>query len=99
MTVAVGQAAFGIGDVDTNLRTVDGLVRDAAIAGADLIVLPELVNTHYHYEVMLKLADGEEEEFLAPIRAAAVRKAANNNCRRASSASSTNMTRSTVTSK
>ena len=34
LTVAVGQVAFAIGDVDTKLEIIDGLVSDAAAAGA-----------------------------------------------------------------
>lgn len=47
LTVAVGQAAFTIGDVDANLETIDGLVRDAVAAGAELVVAPELAVTGY----------------------------------------------------
>ncbi|OPX23618.1 MAG: hypothetical protein B1H03_01135 [Planctomycetales bacterium 4484_113] len=43
---------------------------------ADLIVLPELINTYYHYEIMTELSEGEEERFLDPIRQIAAEKTA-----------------------
>ena len=50
LTVAVGQAAFTLGDVDANLETIDGLAGDAVAAGADLVVVPELAVTGYTAE-------------------------------------------------
>lgn len=50
LTVAVGQAAFAVGDVDANLETIDGLAGDAVVAGADLVVVPELAVTGYTAE-------------------------------------------------
>ncbi len=58
LTVAVGQAAFTIGDVDANLETIDGLAWDAAATGAELVVAPELAVTGYTAEASsLELAE------------------------------------------
>ena len=47
LRVAVGQAEFTIGDVESNLATISALAGDAAAADAELIVLPELAPTGY----------------------------------------------------
>lgn len=60
--------------VEANLGTVLMHLETVEPGEADLIVLPELVNTYYHYDVMERLESGEEEEFLAPIRQAAIHK-------------------------
>ena len=62
--------------VEANLACLQRHLREVSPGEADLIVLPELINTYYHYEVMERLRPGEEEEFLAPIRQAAREKRA-----------------------
>lgn len=49
-TTAVGviQAAARIGDIEANIATLDLLVSQAAMQGADIVVTPELFATGYH---------------------------------------------------
>jgi NAD+ synthase len=50
LTIALAQCNPTVGDLDGNLALVEGLWREAAAAGADLVVLPELVLTGYPLE-------------------------------------------------
>src|ERR1035437_5529188 len=50
VTVAVCQLGPVLGQVAVNLRKVEVAVRDAAEAGARVVVLPELVTTGYVFE-------------------------------------------------
>lgn len=47
LTVAAGQCASVPGEVPANLQTVGCLAAEAAAAGADLLVLPEMILTGY----------------------------------------------------
>jgi predicted amidohydrolase len=46
-SIGIAQGAAVIDDVDRNLATLDGLVRDAKLQGAEIIVTPELFATGY----------------------------------------------------
>jgi 5-aminopentanamidase len=48
LRVAAAQAESVSGDVETNVATAVRLVREAAVSGAGLVVLPELFLTGYH---------------------------------------------------
>jgi 5-aminopentanamidase len=48
--VAVGQLHVREGDVDTNARACRGALEDAAVAGAELLVLPECALTGYLFD-------------------------------------------------
>ena len=50
LTIALAQCNPTVGDLDGNLALVEGLWREAAAEGADLVVLPELVLTGYPLE-------------------------------------------------
>ncbi|HEX4530593.1 MAG TPA: nitrilase-related carbon-nitrogen hydrolase [Acidimicrobiia bacterium] len=50
MIVAVGQLYVGEGDVDTNAWRCQRALADAAVAGAELLVLPECALTGYRFD-------------------------------------------------
>lgn len=52
VSIALGQHDCVHGDVAANLATIEGLIRDAAADGADIICLPELGTTGYRQDLM-----------------------------------------------
>jgi omega-amidase len=55
--VAVGQMNIALGEPEANLRTVQALAAQAAEAGAELLLLPELWGSGYLLERAAELAD------------------------------------------
>jgi predicted amidohydrolase len=52
VTIALGQNDCVHGDVSANLTRIEGFMRDAAAAGADIISFPELGTTGYRQDMM-----------------------------------------------
>jgi omega-amidase len=57
LQVAIGQMDIALGDPEANLRTVQTLAAQAADAGAELLMLPELWGSGYMLERAEELAD------------------------------------------
>jgi predicted amidohydrolase len=57
LRVAIGQMDIALGDDETNLRTVQDLAAQAAEAGAELLLLPELWGSGYQLDRAHQLAD------------------------------------------
>ncbi|SDN06387.1 carbon-nitrogen family hydrolase [Limosilactobacillus mucosae] len=55
--VAAAQIDIALGDPDRNYQTVTQAVKDAAKAGADVVVFPEMWNTGYTLTELARLAD------------------------------------------
>lgn len=55
--VAVAQIDIALGEPDRNYQTVTQAVKDAAKAGADVVVFPEMWNTGYALTELARLAD------------------------------------------
>ncbi|GHA68163.1 carbon-nitrogen hydrolase family protein [Streptomyces termitum] len=73
MRIAAAQFAPVAGDVETNVRTVAGLVREAGAAGARVVVFAELCLTGYVPARIGRepgLVLGPDDPRLAPVRAA-----------------------------
>jgi predicted amidohydrolase len=71
LTVAAAQAASAAGDLDANVRTAAGLVREAADAGARVVVLPEAFLTGYDLDVFAGPLPALVDLPLDPLRDAA----------------------------
>ncbi len=54
-------------DPDENLARIVSALSQIGRGDADLIVIPELSNTFYNYEVIDSLAEGAENDFLEPL--------------------------------
>ncbi len=75
LTIALAQCNPTVGDLDGNLALIEGLWAEAAEAGADLVVFPELVLTGYPLEdLVLKPALLERSAALLDRLAAATAK-------------------------
>ncbi|MGW0116952.1 carbon-nitrogen hydrolase family protein [Streptomyces sp. NPDC003327] len=73
MMIAAAQFAPVAGDVDANVRTVAGIVRDAGAAGARVVVFAELSLTGYDTALIRsrpELVLTEDDARLEPVRAA-----------------------------
>nr|WP_282697454.1 carbon-nitrogen hydrolase family protein [Streptomyces sp. CC208A] len=73
MMLAAAQFTPVSGDVDANVRTIAGLVREAGAAGARLVVFAELSLTGYETALIREdpaLILTEDDPRLAPVRAA-----------------------------
>ncbi|MFF9502124.1 carbon-nitrogen hydrolase family protein [Streptomyces sp. NPDC014656] len=73
MLIATAQFAPVAGDVEANVRTVAGLVREAGAAGARLVVFAELSLTGYEPALIREdpsLVLAEDDPRLEPVRAA-----------------------------
>lgn len=74
LTVAAGQARCTPLDVDANVAAAADLVRRAAEAGAEVLVLPELFLTGYELDTIAaapeRYAIGEDDSRLEPLAAA-----------------------------
>ena len=57
LRVALGQMDIALGDPEANLRTVQALAAEAAGAGAELLLLPELWGSGYDLQRAEELAD------------------------------------------
>ena len=69
--VAVAQIDIALGEPDRNYQTVTQAVKDAAKAGADVVVFPEMWNTGYAlnwHGWLIKMAGEPSRRFLAPLR-------------------------------
>ena len=55
--VAVAQIDIALGEPDRNYQTITQAVKDAAKAGADVVVFPEMWNTGYALTKLARLAD------------------------------------------
>ncbi|MDR1134455.1 MAG: carbon-nitrogen hydrolase family protein [Synergistaceae bacterium] len=68
--IALGQMAVELGNVEDNIRTAERMIEQAAEAGADLILLPELCFTGYNLDILGQDTCGLSEKFALPIHAA-----------------------------
>jgi 5-aminopentanamidase len=71
LTLAAAQAAAVSGELDDNVRTAAGLVREAADRGARVVVLPETFLTGYDIDVFAGRLPGLADLPLDPLRDAA----------------------------
>lgn len=61
MKIGCIQMNVGFGKVDENFERAENLIREAAIRGAEIVVLPEMWNTGYALEKLGELADTNGE--------------------------------------
>lgn len=61
LKIGVAQADFILGDPQTNLTIVSGLLSKSAAAGVDVLVLPELANSGYNFETPEQAAAAAEK--------------------------------------
>ena len=71
LVVAAAQAQAVAGELDTNVRTAAGLVREAADRGAQVVVLPETFMTGYDLDAFAGRLPSLADLPLAPLRDAA----------------------------
>ncbi len=71
LSVAAAQAEAVAGDLDANVRTAAGLVREAAERGAQVVVLPEAFLTGYDLDVFAGPLPSLVDLPLDPLRDAA----------------------------
>jgi predicted amidohydrolase len=60
LKLGVAQSDFKLADLDTNLILVHALLEQAALAGVDVLVLPELANSGYNFENQEQAANSAE---------------------------------------
>jgi predicted amidohydrolase len=60
LKIGTAQADFKLADTQTNLLTIGSLLDDAAAAGVDVLVLPELANSGYNFETREQAASSAE---------------------------------------
>lgn len=61
MKVAVAQVACQLGDIAANAAKIAELTHAACVAGAQLVVFPEMVDIGYHMPTIQELGSGWEE--------------------------------------
>ncbi len=68
LRVCALQLSLFANSVQDNLSKIKMHLSEIESGSVDLVVVPELANTFYNYEVIESLEEGEEEEFLSPLQ-------------------------------